>query len=178
MTPTELLKAMFGAAVAAALTSTLRSRPPARAAQGPHHRARRRQGGRRDGEGGRGALGRARSRAWSSRATATACRCQRIEVVEAAHPVPDAAGRDAARRILDWSQGLSRGRSRALPDLRRRLGAARAAAPRADARRQAGGQQGAAQVRRHHRRDELRAQAPVGDQGRAARRRGASGARW
>ncbi len=31
----------------------------------------------------------------------------RIEVVEAAHPVPDAAGRDAARRIADLAQGLS-----------------------------------------------------------------------
>jgi hydroxypyruvate reductase len=34
-------------------------------------------------------------------------RCQRIEVVEAAHPVPDAAGRQAAARILDLVQGLS-----------------------------------------------------------------------
>lgn len=31
----------------------------------------------------------------------------RIELVEAAHPVPDAAGRAAARRILDRVQGLS-----------------------------------------------------------------------
>ena len=31
---------------------------------------------------------------------------RRIEVVEAAHPVPDAAGRDAARRILDMVSGL------------------------------------------------------------------------
>ena len=34
-------------------------------------------------------------------------RCDRIEVVEAAHPVPDAAGRQAAARILDLVQGLS-----------------------------------------------------------------------
>lgn len=33
--------------------------------------------------------------------------CQRIEIVEAAHPVPDAAGLTAARRILDAVQGLS-----------------------------------------------------------------------
>ena len=33
--------------------------------------------------------------------------CQRIEIVEAAHPVPDAAGLDAARRILDRVRGLS-----------------------------------------------------------------------
>jgi hydroxypyruvate reductase len=32
--------------------------------------------------------------------------CSRIEVVEAAHPVPDAVGREAARRILDKVQGL------------------------------------------------------------------------
>jgi glycerate 2-kinase len=32
--------------------------------------------------------------------------CTRIEVVEAAHPVPDRAGLDAARRILEKVQGL------------------------------------------------------------------------
>ncbi|MFQ5775077.1 MAG: DUF4147 domain-containing protein, partial [Kiloniellaceae bacterium] len=33
--------------------------------------------------------------------------CRSIEVVEAAHPVPDAAGRRAAQRILDLVRGLS-----------------------------------------------------------------------
>ncbi len=33
--------------------------------------------------------------------------CERIEVVEAAHPVPDAAGQQAATRILEMVQGLS-----------------------------------------------------------------------
>jgi hydroxypyruvate reductase len=33
--------------------------------------------------------------------------CHRIEIVEAAHPVPDAAGEAAARRMLDLVQGLS-----------------------------------------------------------------------
>ena len=33
--------------------------------------------------------------------------CKHIEVVEAAHPVPDAAGRGAAGRILELAQGLS-----------------------------------------------------------------------
>ncbi|HZP86762.1 MAG TPA: glycerate kinase, partial [Burkholderiales bacterium] len=33
--------------------------------------------------------------------------CKRIEVVEAAHPVPDLAGREAAERILGMVQGLS-----------------------------------------------------------------------
>ncbi|HFD15312.1 MAG TPA: glycerate kinase [Rhodospirillales bacterium] len=32
--------------------------------------------------------------------------CRRIEIVEAAHPVPDAAGLEAARRMLDLVQGL------------------------------------------------------------------------
>jgi hydroxypyruvate reductase len=35
--------------------------------------------------------------------------CDRIEVVEAAHPVPDAAGQRAAARILEMAQGLSAG---------------------------------------------------------------------
>ena len=33
--------------------------------------------------------------------------CQRIEIVEAAHPVPDFAGLDAARRILELVEGLT-----------------------------------------------------------------------
>jgi glycerate 2-kinase len=33
--------------------------------------------------------------------------CDRIEVIEAGHPVPDAAGLDAARRILDLARGLT-----------------------------------------------------------------------
>ena len=33
--------------------------------------------------------------------------CQRIEIVEAAHPVPDAAGEAAARRLLQLVQGLT-----------------------------------------------------------------------
>ncbi len=35
--------------------------------------------------------------------------CERIEIVEAAHPVPDAAGERAAQRILEKVQGLSAG---------------------------------------------------------------------
>ena len=31
--------------------------------------------------------------------------CRHIEVIEAAHPVPDAAGREAARRVLDKVRG-------------------------------------------------------------------------
>ncbi|MEL6424344.1 MAG: DUF4147 domain-containing protein, partial [Pseudomonadota bacterium] len=32
--------------------------------------------------------------------------CERIEIVEASHPVPDAAGAETAARILDLAQGL------------------------------------------------------------------------
>jgi glycerate 2-kinase len=33
--------------------------------------------------------------------------CRRVEIVEAAHPVPDANGENAARRILEWVSGLT-----------------------------------------------------------------------
>ena len=33
--------------------------------------------------------------------------CKHIEVVEASHPVPDAAGRDAAKRMLEMVRGLT-----------------------------------------------------------------------
>ena len=35
--------------------------------------------------------------------------CERVEVVEAAHPVPDAAGQQAAARILELAEGLGAG---------------------------------------------------------------------
>jgi len=35
-------------------------------------------------------------------------KCERIEIVEASHPVPDARGRDAAARILQKVQGLTK----------------------------------------------------------------------
>ena len=34
--------------------------------------------------------------------------CERIEIIEAAHPVPDAAGLEASRRLLDKVGGLTR----------------------------------------------------------------------
>ena len=57
--------------------------------------------------------------------------CERIEIVEAAHPVPDAAGLAAAEQVLQTVQGLSARRPRAVPDLRRRLVADAAADRRA-----------------------------------------------
>lgn len=35
--------------------------------------------------------------------------CERIEIVEASHPVPDAAGQAAAQRVLDLARGLGAG---------------------------------------------------------------------
>ncbi len=95
---------------------------------------------------------------------------RRIEVVEASHPVPDEAGQAAARRILDLVANLS-------PDdlvicLISGGGSALLSLPLdgADPRGQAGDQPGAPAVRGRHRRDELRPPAPVGHQGRPARR--------
>ena len=73
---------------------------------------------------------------------------ERIEVVEAAHPVPDAAGRGGRGAHPRSGRRARRRRSRALPDLRRRLGAAGAAGAGPDPRRQAGGQPRAAELRR------------------------------
>ena len=93
----ELLLRLFDAAVGA--VSAAKCLPPRLPAppHGPHDRRRRRQGGRRDGESGRGHLAR-----WRGLAGLVVTRyghgvpCGKIEVVEAAHPVPDAAGRRAA----------------------------------------------------------------------------------
>ncbi len=101
--------------------------------------------------------------------------CERIEVVQAAHPVPDAAGLQAAERIRAKVTGLS------ADDLVIALisggGSSLLVAPgtRPDAGRQAGDQQGPAGQRRDHHRDELRAPASVGHQGRAPGRRLPSG---
>ncbi len=56
--------------------------------------------------------------------------CRRIEIVEAGHPVPDAAGSDAARRILD---GAGKGRALDLVAAVRCSGGASSAAHRAGA---------------------------------------------
>ena len=94
---------------------------------------------------------------------------ERIEVVEASHPVPDAAGRNAAERILE-----RRARSRprgpcAVPDLGRRVGAPLPAGAWNRACRQAGRQPRAAQERRGDQRHELRPQTSLRHQGGPAR---------
>ena len=53
--------------------------------------------------------------------------CERIEIVEAAHPIPDAAGMRAARAHARARAALERRRPRALPHFGRRVRAAAAA---------------------------------------------------
>ena len=96
--------------------------------------------------------------------------CERIEIVEASHPVPDAAGLAAAERMLSVVQGLtaddlvlcliSGGGSSLLPLPLPGL----TLAHKQDVNR------ALLKSRRQHQRDELRAPAPVGHQGRAAGR--------
>ena len=103
--------------------------------------------------------------------------CAKIEIVEAAHPVPDEKGRAAAGRILERVKGhtpddlvlclISGGASAllALPAPGLTLGDKQDGQPRA------------AEVGRQHRRDEHGAKAPLGHQGRPARGRRPAGAR-
>ena len=96
--------------------------------------------------------------------------CTRIRVVEAAHPLPDAAGREATARILELVRGLDPGRSRSSASVRRRLGAARAAA-RTSRWMTPGGDRALLRSGAAITRDQLRAQAPVARQGRSPGRR-------
>ncbi|HAH64842.1 MAG TPA: glycerate kinase, partial [Rhizobiales bacterium] len=106
MTPAELLRAMFQAAVDAALPSIC---VPAHLPPRPKGRTVIIGAGKASG-----AMAKALEDAWDGPlegliVTRYGYRVptKRLEVVEAAHPVPDAAGRDAARRIHELVQGLS-----------------------------------------------------------------------
>ena len=145
MTPDELLKAMFQAAVDAALPSLC---VPAHLPKRPKGRTIVIGAGKASG-----AMAKALEDAWEGPIEGLVVTrygyrvpTDRLEVVEAAHPVPDAAGRDAARRIHELVQGLSE------DDLVLCLisggGSALLALPAEGLtpRRQAGGQQGAAQI--------------------------------
>jgi hydroxypyruvate reductase len=106
MTPEALLKAMFQAAVEAALPSLcvpphLPDRPKGRTVIVGAGKA-------------SGAMARALEDAWDGPLEGLVVTrygyrvpTTRLEVVEAAHPVPDAAGRKAAERIFALVQGLS-----------------------------------------------------------------------
>ena len=139
--PRDLLRAMFDAAVAAALPE--RGSCPAHLPpppQGPHHRARRRQGLGRHGAGGRGPLARAAEgpgrHPLRPRRALRADRDRRGGASGARRRRPSRG----AGRILELAPGRRAGRPRAVPDLGRRLGAAGAAGAGPDPRGQAGGQ--------------------------------------
>ncbi|MGH3865621.1 MAG: glycerate kinase type-2 family protein [Pseudonocardiaceae bacterium] len=103
--PPTLLRAMFDAAVAAAdplqrVAPFLPARPPGRVVVVGAGKASAR-------------MAQAVERSWDGPLSGLvvtryghAVPCSRIEIVQAAHPVPDAAGERAARRILDLVSGL------------------------------------------------------------------------
>jgi glycerate 2-kinase len=107
MTPVALLKAMFQAAVDAALPALC---VPAHLPPRPKGRTVIIGAGKASG-----AMAKALEDSWDGPLDGLVVTrygyrvpTERLEVVEAAHPVPDAAGRDAARRIYDLVQGLSK----------------------------------------------------------------------
>ena len=106
MTPAELLKSMFQAAVEAALPSIC---VPAHLPPRPKGRTVIIGAGKASG-----AMAKALEDAWDGPLEGLVVTrygyrvpTERLEVVEAAHPVPDAAGLAAARRILELVQGLT-----------------------------------------------------------------------
>ena len=124
--PRALLTAMFDAAIASAQPAVcMPPHLPRRRAAGSSSSAPARLGRHGAGRGAPlagSAVGPRRDplRLWRA--------LQRIEIVEAAHPVPDAAGHArGASACSRWCRDLSAGRSGAVPDFRRRLGAAAAA---------------------------------------------------
>ncbi len=106
MTPEELLKAMFKAGVDAALPSLCL---PAHLPPRPEGRTVIIGAGKASG-----AMAKALEDAWDGPLDGLVVTrygyrvpTERLEVIEAAHPVPDEAGRDAAKRILKLVQGLT-----------------------------------------------------------------------
>jgi len=106
MTPEDLLKAMFKAGVDAALPSLC---VPAHLPKRPKGRTVIIGAGKASG-----AMAKALEDSWDGPLEGLVVTrygyrvpTTRLEVVEAAHPVPDAAGRDAAKRIFELVQGLT-----------------------------------------------------------------------
>ena len=96
--------------------------------------------------------------------------CQRVEVVEAAHPVPDRAGVAAAERILELVRRLGP-EDLVLPHLGERLIASGEPGRGLDPGRQADGEQRASAQWRDDLRNELPASPPLVNQGWPPRRR-------
>ena len=106
MTPEELLKSMFKAGVDAALPSLC---VPAHLPPRPKGRTVIIGAGKASG-----AMAKALEDAWDGPLDGLVVTrygyrvpTERLEVIEAAHPVPDEAGRDAAKRIFELVQGLT-----------------------------------------------------------------------
>jgi hydroxypyruvate reductase len=106
MTPEELLKAMFQAGVEAALPQLC---VPAHLPRRPKGRTIIIGAGKASG-----AMAKALEDSWDGPLEGLVVTrygyrlpTERLEVVEAAHPVPDAAGREAAKRIYELVQGLT-----------------------------------------------------------------------
>ena len=108
MDPRAACFSLFEAAVAARRTRAVPGAPAA-AAAGRTIVIGRRQGVGRHGQGGRGSLAGPLSRAGRHPLRPRRA-LPRIEIVEAAHPVPDAAGRTAAAASSSWCRA-GRGRS-------------------------------------------------------------------
>ena len=151
MTARALLEGLFRTAIAAAHPSVcLPPHLPPAAGIGPADRAGRRQGRRVHGRGGGAGLRRpaaAGSPASPWRGRAMAGRSRSIPMIEAGHPIPDAAGLEAAERSAQACRGRGRGRSGAGAALGRRIGELDRTGARTVARRQAGGDAGAACAR-------------------------------
>ena len=132
--PRALLRRLFDAAVAAAMPEArLRAHLPA----APKGRTVVVGAGK-----GAAQLARALETAWNGPLGGVvvtrygyAAACARIEILEAAHPEPDAAGLEASRRLLDAVANLDSRRSGHRADHRRRVRAAARATGGPDARR-------------------------------------------
>ena len=152
---------------------TVRAAASARAAGRPDHRDRCGQGVGRDGARGRDAWD-GPLEGWSSRNTDMRWPASRSRLSRPAIRCPMRPARPRPRAFSSLRR-RGRGRSGAVSHLRRRIGADAAAGGGARPGRQAGGKPGTAAIGRGYRRDELRAQASLGHQGRAARRGGRPG---
>jgi hydroxypyruvate reductase len=106
MTPPELLRRMFDAAIASAPELCI----PPHLPEPPRGRVVVIGAGKASA-----AMARAVERHWRRPLTGPVVTrhgygvpCDGVEIVEASHPVPDAAGRDAAQRVLEFVRGLHR----------------------------------------------------------------------
>ncbi len=96
------------------------------------------------------------------------CETKSIEILEASHPVPDAAGLAGAKRLMEIVSSLGENDLLIALVLRWRLGTSACPAGRPDAGGRDRAERDTARVRRADLRHECRAQTSVDDQGRAS----------